>query len=389
MDVQKSYDTVEWDALERIMQEMSFPEKFVKWIMTCTRTVSYKYTVNGQISRTLKAKRGLRQGDPISPLLFILVMEYLHRCMGKLHDTSEYRFHPKCARLKITNICFANDLLLFSRGDGTSIKSMMKVSNKFSDSTGLKANPQKCQVYFSGTRDNDKQEILAATGFEEGQLLFKYLSVPLPSRKLSIVQCQPLIDKIMARINHWTAKIMFLWSENIEGSRKAPVAWDRICDPKKAGGLNIISLKEWNATTMIKLLWNVQAKKDKLWVKWLNAYYIKGLDVQEWQIPHDCSWIIKEIMKSRALIIKDPKWRTKLSDENFITRDSYELLRETQPLLCYLNLGGDSDLDGLLPEARKVEYCEGLDHSRDTEKWLKAQYCEDCCGRGILYAVET
>ncbi|XP_058727130.1 uncharacterized protein LOC131598561 [Vicia villosa] len=82
---------------------------------------------------------------------------------------------------------------------------------------------------------------------------------------------------------------------------------------------------------MIKLLWNMQAKKDKLWVKWLNAYYIKGQDVQEWQIPHDCSWIIKQIMKSRVLIINDPKWKTKLNGEKFRTRDSYELMRETQP----------------------------------------------------------
>ncbi|XP_058763598.1 uncharacterized protein LOC131637052 [Vicia villosa] len=128
---------------------------------------------------------------------------------------------------------------------------------------------------------------------------------------------------------------MFLWSGKIEGSRKAPVAWDRVCDPKKAGGLNIISLKEWNAATMIKLLWNVQAKKDKLWVKWINAYYIKGQDVQEWQIPHDCSWIIKQIMKSRGLITNDPNWRMKLDYEKFKTRDSYELLRETQPLVSW------------------------------------------------------
>ncbi|XP_058764760.1 uncharacterized protein LOC131638231 [Vicia villosa] len=112
MDMHKAYDTVEWIALENIMKELNFPQQFIDWIMVCIETVSYRYTINGQPSRIIKAKRGLQQGDLISPFLFVLIMEYLHRCMAKLQDNSEYKYHPKCAKMRITNICFADDLLL-------------------------------------------------------------------------------------------------------------------------------------------------------------------------------------------------------------------------------------------------------------------------------------
>lgn len=116
MDIQKAYDTVEWGALEEIMRELNFSAEFVTWIMLCVSTFSYWYVVNGSPSGHLKARRDLRQGDPISPLLFVLIMEYLHRCLRKLQQNHDCNFHPKCEKLRITNICFADNLMLFCRG---------------------------------------------------------------------------------------------------------------------------------------------------------------------------------------------------------------------------------------------------------------------------------
>lgn len=81
MDLQKAYDSVEWSALEAILNELSIPHMFIKWIMITVTTVSYRYQVNGALSNIVQAKRGLRQGDPLSPLLFVIVMEYLYRVL--------------------------------------------------------------------------------------------------------------------------------------------------------------------------------------------------------------------------------------------------------------------------------------------------------------------
>lgn len=75
----------------------------------------------------------------------------------------------------------------------------------------------------------------------------------------------------------------FIWSGK-DCSRKAPIAWDKVCDPRCEGGLNIIALRIGTRQTMLKLLWNIQGKKDKLWVKGLDEYYVKGMDVFQVQI---------------------------------------------------------------------------------------------------------
>lgn len=113
IDLQKAYDIFNWDALELIIRELSFPDKFVSWIMIVVRTLSYRYLINGQINSLLKAKRGLRQGNSVSPFLFVLVMEYLNRCVAELQNRVGFKYHPICAKLKITHVCFADDLMLF------------------------------------------------------------------------------------------------------------------------------------------------------------------------------------------------------------------------------------------------------------------------------------
>jgi hypothetical protein len=174
MDIQKAYDTVDWNALEKILSEVGCPQQFTKWVMTMVSIVSYRFNVNGHQSDIMAAERGLRQGDPISPMLFVIVMECLNRYLYKMQKDCDFNYHPKCDKLKITNLCFADDLLMFSRGDKVSVEMMMRAYGKFSKATGLVVNPQKCRIYCAGMDELTKQNVPEASGFQEGQLPFKY-----------------------------------------------------------------------------------------------------------------------------------------------------------------------------------------------------------------------
>lgn len=143
----------------------------------------------------MRAKRGLRQGDPISPLQFVIVMEYLHRNLQQLKFMPDFNFHPKYERLHITNLCFAGDLLLFIRGDVGSVRLMMQKFKDFSTTTGLQASPTKFRIYFGGVEAHVRQLVMDATGFVEWIMPFKYLGVPLVTKKLTVNM--PLIDKIL------------------------------------------------------------------------------------------------------------------------------------------------------------------------------------------------
>lgn len=208
MDIQKAYDTVDWNALEKILNEVGCPQQFKNWIMIAVSTVSYRFNVNGYKTEIMEARRGLRQGDPISPMLFVIVMECLNRYLYKMQKDGDFNYHPKCDKLKITNLCFADDLLLFSRGDKISVGMMMRAYESFSKATGLLVNPQKCSLLCAGIDAVTKREILEVSGFQEGQLPFKYLGVPVTSKKLSTIHYSPLIDKIVGKIKHWTARLL-------------------------------------------------------------------------------------------------------------------------------------------------------------------------------------
>ncbi|CAK8564653.1 unnamed protein product [Lathyrus sativus] len=84
IDLQKAYDMVNWDALECIMKEIGIPNQFVRWIMITITSVTYKFNINGYHTKTIQAKRCIRQGDLIFPLLFVIIMEYLNRCFCKM-----------------------------------------------------------------------------------------------------------------------------------------------------------------------------------------------------------------------------------------------------------------------------------------------------------------
>ena len=84
IDLQKAYDMVDWGALEDILRELGIPPKFIQWIMLTVTTVSYEFNVNGVLTKPMQACRGVRQGDPLSPLLFVAIMEYLSRLLIKM-----------------------------------------------------------------------------------------------------------------------------------------------------------------------------------------------------------------------------------------------------------------------------------------------------------------
>lgn len=117
-----------------------------------------------------------------------------------------FHCHPRCSKLAITHLCFADDLLLFTRCDISSVVALQQCFNQFSGASSLKANLGKCLIYFGGVSREDRDIILKELGLSEGELPFKYLGVPLSTKKLSLVQWQPLIERIVTRISSWTGK---------------------------------------------------------------------------------------------------------------------------------------------------------------------------------------
>ncbi|XP_060177783.1 uncharacterized protein LOC132607721 [Lycium barbarum] len=226
----------------------------------------------GGLTTTFQGKRGIRQGDPMSPYLFMIAMEYLQRELNTVASNPRFKFNPRCKKLGVMHICFADDLLMFCKADIPSIQLLQSAFLRFSTASGLQSNIDKSSIYMSGVKDNLRHTILNTLGFCKGSLPFKYLG-RLQLINFVIFGIQTYWDQIFLlpkRIMKMIDSVCrsFLWTGGAAISKKAFLSWAKICLSKVAGGKNIINLGVWNKAAVIKQLWSIAEKKDYLWIKW-------------------------------------------------------------------------------------------------------------------------
>ncbi|CAH9148298.1 unnamed protein product [Cuscuta epithymum] len=333
VDLRKAYDTISWDFLADVLKGLGYPTRFVGWIMECVSTASFSVSLNGVMHGFFKGKRGIRQGDPMSPLLFVVCLEYFSRLLTIRAETSRFNYHPLCASLGITHLAYADDLMLFSRGDKYSIEILVNTLKEFGDVSGLRVNHTKSNIFVGGVHGYDLQNILDLVDYSRGEFPVRYLGVPLAPLKVSVAQYSPLLETVCDFLKAWNTKTIsyagkielirsviqgiqsfwlqvfpvpqtvldrivsicrsFLW-----GGKIAKVAWDDICLPKDEGGLGIHNAKIWNHALLARTLWDVHKKKDTLWVRWVNGVYLKGRTVWDF-VPHARD---SQLMKRLSLI---------------------------------------------------------------------------------------
>ncbi|XP_062112946.1 uncharacterized protein LOC133824095 [Humulus lupulus] len=206
VDLSKAYDSIDWQCLEDILAAFCFLGQFINWVMVCLKDSSYSILMNGRVQCSFIGRKGLRQGDPMSPLLFVLVMEYFTRLLIQATQNKEFRFHPRCKKLKLVSLCFADDLVLFCKGDDASVQVIQDCFKSFSRASGLTANLDKSRVYFGGLTEKETKEILKGLHYTEGTFPLKYLGVPLRPTKWKARDCATIIKKIHLKLHHWSSR---------------------------------------------------------------------------------------------------------------------------------------------------------------------------------------
>ncbi|XP_020249118.1 uncharacterized protein LOC109826499 [Asparagus officinalis] len=183
-------------------------------------------------------------------------MDYLSWNMNMLKHDKKFKFHPKCGKLKITHVTFADDLLLFCKGDVYSIQKLYQCVKDFGVTSNLEANLSKCSIFYGGVKDSVKSSILGCLGFPEGVFPIRYLGVPLICKRLSYVDCTPLFQKISTRVLQKIDDLCrdFLWGKTDQAFKSPLVAWDKVCKEKKYGGLGIFSAKIWNIASALRTI---------------------------------------------------------------------------------------------------------------------------------------
>ncbi|KAL2225434.1 UNVERIFIED_CONTAM: hypothetical protein Sindi_3020500 [Sesamum indicum] len=272
-----------------------------------------------------KNTRGLRQGDPLSPFLFVLVMEVLHiGYMQLIEQNMQFKYHWKCEPARVFQLGFADDLLLFCRADLDSVRVLKMGLDRFAEWSGLR-----------------KDQLLSILGFQEGHLPMRYLGLPLISSRLTISDCQPLLSKIDARIAGWEGMSLsyagrvqiikfvlsalsiywasafilpkaiikevekrlrrFLW-KGTSMTGYAKVAWKDVCKPVGEGGQGIKDIDALNRALMTKKLCDIiRCDRTSIWVEWLQRGRLQNNSI--WTVDEKGgSWGWRKLLRLRSLI---------------------------------------------------------------------------------------
>uniref|UniRef100_A0A2N9G6M3 Reverse transcriptase domain-containing protein n=1 Tax=Fagus sylvatica TaxID=28930 RepID=A0A2N9G6M3_FAGSY len=172
LDMSKAYDRVEWVFLEKIMLTMGFHRKWVALMMECVRSVSYSVLINGESKGYFHPSRGLRQGDPISPYLFLLCAEGLHALLSRAAITRQLQgLSISRGGPKLTHLFFADDSVLFCRATLMECNIILEILRKYERASGQQINQEKTTLFFSASTtamtQEDIQECSSAPSWKE------------------------------------------------------------------------------------------------------------------------------------------------------------------------------------------------------------------------------
>ncbi|RVW15777.1 LINE-1 retrotransposable element ORF2 protein [Vitis vinifera] len=215
IDFEKAYDHVDWGFLDHVLQRKGFSQKWRSWIRGCLSSSSFAILVNGNAKGWVKASRGLRQGDPLSPFLFTLVADVLSRMLFRAEETGLTEgFSVGRDRTRVSLLQFADDTIFFSKASMEHLQNLKIILLVFGQVSGLKINLEKSTI--SG--------------------------LPLGGNPKTIGFWDPVVERISRRLDG-------------EGKKDHLVRWEVVSRPKELGGYRSIygtHPNGWDANMVVR-----------------------------------------------------------------------------------------------------------------------------------------
>ncbi|CAK8537008.1 unnamed protein product [Lathyrus sativus] len=313
VDFEKAYDNVSWNFLRSMLTKMGFGSLWRKWMDNLIFQSKMSVLVNGSPTKEFEVEKGLRQGDPLSPFLFVIVAEGLAGLVRKSQELGEFEGFVVNGKCMVDLLQFADDTLIVGEGTWKHVWAIKAVLRAFELVSGLGINYHKSKLIGVNISSNflDAASFVLSCRKEDSSVNF--LGIPIGSNPRKASTWNPLLLKIKKRLLGWKNRFLslggritllksvlcslyiftlsffkmpsavskevnkilsdFLWG-SVEERRKIHwVSWKKVCLPIDKGGLGMKYLPDFNVALLNKWRWRILKGGDEVWLRLLKARY--------------------------------------------------------------------------------------------------------------------
>jgi len=212
LDFAKAFDTIEHYVILEMLEKLNFPPKWISWVATILSSGTTSVLLNGVLGKSFACKRGVRQGDPLSPLLFVLAAEVLQYIINGLKDKGILKLHIPQPTSDFLIVQYADDMLLILQADAKQLFCLKALLHSFALSTGLKVNYHKsCLIPVNVNVPEEKIPLLTGVfGCVVGELPFTYVGLPLGTTNPLVKDFAPLICRIERKLSASSTFLSYL-----------------------------------------------------------------------------------------------------------------------------------------------------------------------------------
>lgn len=344
IDFEKAFDKMKWDALWEVLQYNGFSSTWIQWCKSLVEPAKIAILVNGRPSRWIKCRRGVRQGDPLSPYLFILLADVLARSMkkavrsGLLSTIAGEVFHEPPQLIQ-----YADDTILFCKATEEQARVLKIMLTYFELYTGLKINYDKTGLHYIGSDPMKASGLAQIIGCGVIDLPITYLGLPLAIGKIPRISWENLIGRIHKKLETWKARYFniagriilvnhvvaaipshynsiflmpqwvseainkqcrrFIWfGTDKQGGVRSLVNWSRMCVKREHGGMGVRDINQHNRALLCKWWWRLASKEDTTWRILVHTHYFGSQHWTEAKVTPRWSSIWRSLVKVRDFV---------------------------------------------------------------------------------------
>ncbi|XP_019447318.1 PREDICTED: uncharacterized protein LOC109350542 [Lupinus angustifolius] len=279
VDFEKAYDSVDWTFLDNMLSRFGFSNKWRNWVNACLSSTSMSVLINGSPTTQFSISRGIRQGDPMAPFMFLMVVEGFAGLVRRARSIGVFDgFKIGRGDVEVCDLQFVDDTIIVCKLSDNNLWCLKTILRCFELVSGLEgANPRKMSTW-QGMNEVISKRLAERKckhiTFGGRLILLNSVLSNIPTYMLSLYKAP---KKVLAKF--FSLQRKFLWGNKRGGKGVAWVAWTDVCKPKELGGLDVRDISHFNDALLGKWRWRRLQKSEAFSVKVINSKYSTDFSV--------------------------------------------------------------------------------------------------------------